>query len=510
MSEKLSSLLDDEISEHRSIPDKLPISLPNDSATCPVTGTVEPSKGPAIPDVLRTPRELNTSNPTTNQLAEQVDIAGYQERAFMQPRPIIMAPTESSSDSKDTASFQRELPSNTAQSRPVSPSTASSSDFEVAIELPPNEPPANIVLTHSNPMKTRQPSRTWHTVPEAICILEQRQRDATDWVSQFSNDFSHLLFGCEDGVVELYDVGEGILRWRSTVHGSSKILSIAFNKASSRFAAAIENRGVRVWDLQGNLLQAIPGSRFEKGLVSVSFAWKHGYEGLLTIEDGLIAFWKEDGDKIHPNILSATSAHAQALQQDSNNVALSANGRILALACRLETQEIALIDTIKDELLTRVLLYPSGRNDEVHFALSPNGALLACIDSEKLVRLCHVQRRQILHSFSGEMVRFRGIAFSPDSRKLVILSADLRFHVWDCKTGKGIILIGRDTELVDDRAKQPKQEIFYVKHNVRAQDLLFSSTGDIITFETSTSRNIKRVRRIISAENLSRIFDDEL
>ena len=499
MSEMLSSTSSDETPVHRSIPDENVKSSADKSVTYPVTDTLGHHSGSNTPETWEGQHIATNPSSPSKSIAEHPQDAMYHERTFMQPRPATIV----SADPAVHVVTQSKLSTEAIPPRPASTSSIESTDFDMPqIEDLQIEDPTNITLPGINVLKATQ-LRTWSVMSEILFDLVPRENDTANWISQFSPDFKHLAIGCEDGVVECYNVEKGRLLWTFEINGNPKIVSIVFNRSSSKFACVTVGHGVGVWNLKGNLVQS-PVLKQGVGLIDAVFAWRQEKEVLLTVQKDMVAFWKETVDNTEPNILRSASAIVHDVLHESDNIAISADSRVLAIKRRHEKPEIALIDPVRDRLLTKVSYeHESNHDDQLQFALAPHGALMACTHGNQLIQLCHIRRRKILHTFSVDVTFLRALAFSPDSRTLAAVSADsLHRHVsiWDCSTGKGIILAENwyTAERVGSKAGRGEG----------LQHLFFSPTGDIIILGVSAA-GVTHVHRYVSAEQISRIFDEE-
>ncbi len=88
-------------------------------------------------------------------------------------------------------------------------------------------------------------------------------------------------------------------------------------------------------------------------------------------------------------------------------------------------------------------------------AFSPDGKRLASASEDKTVKLWDAQSGQILHTFAGHTEAVFGVAYSPDGKYLASASGDKTVKLWDALSGNEIRTLAGHTEVVFGVAFSP-------------------------------------------------------
>ncbi len=248
----------------------------------------------------------------------------------------------------------------------------------------------------------------------------------------FSPDGSRIVSGAEDGLVRVWDAGNGeelaILRGHKSL-----ILCVAFSPDGLRLVSASEDHTIRVWDAQiARELVVFRGHT--AGVEAVAFSPCGGRIASAST-DYTIRIW----DVAKRCELLVVHGHEGGV----NGVAWSPDGCQIASASNDQTVRLWDAQSGSERAIFRG--HSGGVND---VAFSPDGRELASASFDGSVRVWDVERKaQILECWD---VRdsIRSVAYSPEGRRIASPgSGDVL--VWDAKSGAILSVLEGHQLIVD-------------------------------------------------------------
>jgi eukaryotic-like serine/threonine-protein kinase len=209
--------------------------------------------------------------------------------------------------------------------------------------------------------------------------------------------------------------------------------SVAFSPDGKCVAAALDQAGVKLWD--------VTTGRIVRTCYSASGAWsvgfspdgKHLASGHTT---GTVSLWDPATGRL---LRTLEGRHRLGVQE----VAFSPDGRLLASAGGEETK-------LWDVSTGAEIRTFSGHADAVFgMAYSPDGKRLASASLDGTVRLWDVETARECYAFREHQGPVFGVAFSPDGRRVASGGWDMAVKIWDPATGA----VERSLGLYSDRIR---------------------------------------------------------
>ncbi|MEH1940771.1 MAG: WD40 repeat domain-containing protein [Nostoc sp.] len=190
------------------------------------------------------------------------------------------------------------------------------------------------------------------------------------------------------------------------------VVGIAFSSNGSMIASASDDRTIKLWDLEGQLLRTLKGHTGQ--IYGVSFS----LDGQLIASasgDSTVKLWKVDG-----TLLRTLQGHTNWVR----GVSFSPNGRMIASASTDSTVKLWKVDGT----LLRTL---QGHTDWVYgVSFSPDGQMIASSSVDSTVKLWNVNGT-LLKTLQGHTDWIFGVSFSPDSQMIASASGDSTVKLWN-------------------------------------------------------------------------------
>ncbi len=239
----------------------------------------------------------------------------------------------------------------------------------------------------------------------------------------FSPDGKRLASASKDKTVRVWDLATGHVALTLKRH-TDDVWSVAFSPDGKRLASASWDQTVKVWDAASG--QEVLSLRGHTGPVtSVAFS-RDGQRLASASFDKTMKVW----DLASGQESFTLKGHTSPVW----GVALSPDGKRLASASWDGTVRVWDLATRQEALTFK------GHTGPVHcVAFRPDGKCLASASDDRTVRVWDAATGQEFLSLKGH--RSRGVAFSPDGRRLASASLeDKTVKVWDAATGRGCSL----------------------------------------------------------------------
>jgi WD40 repeat protein/transcriptional regulator with XRE-family HTH domain len=267
-------------------------------------------------------------------------------------------------------------------------------------------------------------ARVWRDDGKVLALAWQAHTAAVQALA-FSPDERMLATGSWDGIVKLWNLENGALRWQGQHSGS--IHRLAFTPDGRTLASGGDDAAIRLWDVStGKQLQTL----FLQSSAVYALAWSP--DGSLLASGGL------DGS-IHLWETQVTPA----VQSDSTTRILTGHsGPVWSLAfapdgCTLASGSFDCAVMLWDVERLEVRETLAGHTAPVNVvAWSPDGCLLASGSRDQTIWLWDVERGFYRTALHGHTAVVHDLAFMPDSGSLLSGSEDGTLRVWDVEHGQ--------------------------------------------------------------------------
>jgi WD40 repeat protein/tRNA A-37 threonylcarbamoyl transferase component Bud32 len=239
-----------------------------------------------------------------------------------------------------------------------------------------------------------------------------------------SADATLALTASEDRLLRLWDVQSGALRSEFHMHPSAvTCCAFASGANGARLAISGDAEGeLRLWDAaNGTLIQSFEAHR---GAVTACVGLEARHPLVISGgNDGQVCVWDARNGQLLRSLASGTNAIA--------DLAVAFVGERLLIAAANEDKTLRLWDAHSGRLLAR---YAGHRTALTACAIDPTGRLLSC-GREGVLRLWTLPEtaQTPIESHGAEV---KGVAFTPDSRRVISASLDRELRAWSAETGE--------------------------------------------------------------------------
>jgi WD40 repeat protein/tetratricopeptide (TPR) repeat protein len=202
------------------------------------------------------------------------------------------------------------------------------------------------------------------------------------------------------------------IKERNQIKGHyGRVYGVSFSPDGKTILTAFDDNIVRLWTLNGQLLQEFKGHQDRVNTVSFS---PDGQTIATASSDNTARLWT-----LHGQLLKEFKGHQGRVWA----VSFSPDGKTIATASDDRT---ARLWTLNGQLLQKFLGH-QGRVYSVSF--SPNGKIIATASSDNTARLWTLAG-QLLQEFQGHQSRVNTVVFSPDGKTIATSSSDNTARLW--------------------------------------------------------------------------------
>jgi WD40 repeat protein len=201
------------------------------------------------------------------------------------------------------------------------------------------------------------------------------------------------------------------------------VRSLDFSPGGDQVVTASEDATLKLWSIQGRLLQTLAG---HAGMVNVvSFT----PDGAIVSASGdrTIKIWQPSGED-----LSRLKVHASQVSE----ITYTPDGQTLATAGSDGTIKLWNARTSKE---LQSLRGHSGPVWDV--SVSPNGQTLASAGSDDTIKLWDVKTGKALKTLEGHQADVNSVRFAPDGQALASASKDGTVKLWNPRTGQLLLTL---------------------------------------------------------------------
>jgi WD40 repeat protein len=278
--------------------------------------------------------------------------------------------------------------------------------------------------------------RLWetHTGNQVLGPLLQGHKEPVTSV-MFSPDDTHIVSGCVDGTVRVWD-----LRSRTTINQfeghTGAVNTVAFSPDGTRILSGSKDQTVRFWDVQANNTWSTPLEGHSEPVASVAFSPDGRYiisgsahrDIFLSLSTGAIGMW----DVRSGQVITCLWKKLPGMM----SIALSSDGTRIVAGCADHTVKV--VDARSGEIAVGPL---KGHTDRVRsVAFSPDGILIVSGSDDHTIRLWESQTGETITTLNGHTYHVTSVAFSPDSTCIASGSHDGTIRLWDVQSRNATIV----------------------------------------------------------------------
>jgi WD40 repeat protein/tetratricopeptide (TPR) repeat protein len=281
--------------------------------------------------------------------------------------------------------------------------------------------------SHLRGWEWRYLKRLCHT--EAFSVLGGSQ-------VAFSPDGKHLATSGE-GLVVLWDAGDGRKLLSIAIPGSSRLSRVSFSPDGRRLATTDGTRSIRICDTHsGKVLFTIP-----QGGSNPTFSPKGDRVAAVTTAQEITLWDSAKGTKV-----LTLHGHSEGIRW----IEFSPDGRRLASAH--QDGAVRIWDAVTGQLLRTFLEHKVLASS---VAFSPDGAYLASSSYDGTVKIWALGTGLEVRTLQGHVGWIYRVVYSPDGRQLASAGWDQTVRIWEADTGREISTLRGHKSYVFDVAYSP-------------------------------------------------------
>ncbi|WP_086662275.1 TIR domain-containing protein [Lentzea kentuckyensis] len=244
------------------------------------------------------------------------------------------------------------------------------------------------------------------------------------WV-RFTGAGDHVVVGCDDGMVRIWQVATGELVVELPGHSAPVWgVSVARRQSGDWLVTGDRGGGVRIWDIaEPALARCLRTIHLDDGWVWPVDTDPDGTMFAVVSSNATVRFWDlETADCLE--VLKGTS-------RSILSVAASADGQLLATGSH--DRSVRLWDPATGQCVKEL---PGHQGGVRAVAFDPSAARLASASEDWDVRLWDVRTLSPVARLTGSRNWLYTVAFDPPGRQVAAGGADLMVRVWDLRGGR--------------------------------------------------------------------------
>jgi eukaryotic-like serine/threonine-protein kinase len=275
-----------------------------------------------------------------------------------------------------------------------------------------------------------QTVRVWEASPVLGPALAPKSRSLPlemdrVWCIAYSPDGGALAFAGDDRVVRLWDPRAGQTRRRLEGH-AGRVRGLAFDPTGRVLASASYDDTVRVWDL---------GTGQSRALTTEGTGWVHAVaftpdgRRIAAVSNYTVRVWGvSDGRPLalptpeHDWVVSSLAFRPERADRGAVHLATGSWDQTIRLWDVGAGKQVGLLEGHKGRVRG--------------LAFSPDGKRLASVGNDGTVRLWDVGNPAPVATFTGHGNAVVAVAYGPDGRYVASASQDQTVRVWDTDTGR--------------------------------------------------------------------------
>ncbi|NMG07380.1 CHAT domain-containing protein [Brasilonema sp. UFV-L1] len=230
----------------------------------------------------------------------------------------------------------------------------------------------------------------------------------------FSPDGNTLASTSNDKTVRLWKRDGNLLK--TLERHRAGVSDVAISPDGQTLASASEDKTIKLWNKNGTLLATLEGHG--RRVLNVAFS-RDGQTLASASDDWTVKLWRVSHNKM-PVLLTTLKGHENSV----NAVAISPDGNTIASASADKTVKLWKRD---GTFLTTVAKH----NDTVwDVAISPDGKTIVSASSDNTVKISN-RSGKLLKTLEGHQAGVSGVAISPDGNTIASASWDKTIKLWN-------------------------------------------------------------------------------
>ena len=255
--------------------------------------------------------------------------------------------------------------------------------------------------------------RTMSGVYQAIYKVQERNRfqghSSNVHSASFSPDGQMIASASGDRTVKLWHLDGTVVQ---TFQGhSSGVRSVSFSPDGQMIASASADGMVKLWRLDGTVVQTFQGH--SNWVSSISFS-PDGQMIASASYDATVKLWRLDG-----TVMQTFQGHNGAVC----SVSFSLDSRMIASASSDGTVKLWCLDG------TVVQTFQGHSGTVYSLSFSPDGQMIASASDDRTVKLWHLDGTEV-QTFQGHSNWVGSVNFSPDGQMIASASGDGTVKLW--------------------------------------------------------------------------------